>query len=83
MDFNLNLAIGIFGALIQLIAFALNLYNKMRNNSAYYVGTNVFGALCTSYYAIVNSDIPFLLLEATWGFFALLKLAEVLRKKKK
>lgn len=79
---DLNLAIGIFGALSQLVAFALNLNGKLSHDSVPYVGTNAFGAMFTSYYAIMNGDIPFLMLEATWGFFAFVKLREILAKKK-
>lgn len=76
---DLNLTLGVLGALVQLIAFALNLLGKTQHDSAAYVSMNAIGCVATSYYAIVTNSIPFLLLEATWGFFAFYKLASILK----
>lgn len=76
------LLVGLFGALSQLLVFALNLNGRISNSSVLYVGTNAFGAMFTSFYAIVNNDVPFLVLEATWGFFAFIKLWEIIGKRR-
>lgn len=83
MDVDLNLALGLFGSFSQLAAFALNLNGKLEHDSAIYVGINAFGSIFTSYYAIVSGNMPFLLLEATWGVFAFWKLFGILGKKKR
>jgi hypothetical protein len=75
---DLNLTLGVLGALVQLIAFALNLLGRTRHDSVAYVSMNAIGCVATSYYAIATNSIPFLLLEATWGFFAFYKLAGML-----
>ncbi|VVB98297.1 Uncharacterised protein [uncultured archaeon] len=78
---DFNLAIGIFGALVQLVAFALNLTGKLRYDSTAYVGANAFGTVLTSYYAYASNTLPFLMLEATWGAVSFWKLAGILGKK--
>jgi len=77
------LAAGLFGALIQLTAYVLNLYDRLSHESVWYSGTNAIGCVFTGYYAVVTNTIPFLLLELVWGGAALYKLTQIARVKKK
>ncbi len=75
--------LGFFGAFIQLLAYVLNLWGKLNATSLYYIGANAFGCCFTVYYAWITNDIPFLMLEITWGTAAFIKIFETLRKKSK
>ncbi|NYZ60839.1 hypothetical protein H0O01_04050 [Candidatus Micrarchaeota archaeon] len=78
---DLILAVGLFGAFIQLFAFVLNILGKISYNSFSYISANAFGCVFTSYYALMTGSIPFLVLEVVWGAFAFYKLAGKFLKK--
>ncbi|MFA6530757.1 MAG: hypothetical protein WCT31_03425 [Candidatus Micrarchaeia archaeon] len=82
MEFDLIFYIGFFGAAIQLIAYALHLRDKLHHHSMAYLLANAGGCCMTMTYAFVNQDIPFFMLEVTWGAFAIHKLYEIKIKKK-
>jgi len=68
------LAIGLLGAFMQLVAYALNIFGKISHESVSYISANAFGCILTSYYAITMQDLPFLILEIAWGSVAFYKL---------
>lgn len=68
--------VGFFGAAIQLVAYALNMRAKLHVDSMAYLLTNILGCCMTSAYAFITWDVPFLMLEITWGAFAIHKLYE-------
>jgi len=76
------LAVGLLGASMQLVAYALNIFGKISHESIRYISANAFGCVLTSYYAISTQDLPFLILEITWGSVAFYKLAGKFSKKK-
>ena len=75
------LAMGLFGAFIQLVAFILNILGKISYDSFPYISANAFGCIFTSYYALLTGAIPFLILEIVWGSFAFYKLFGKFAKK--
>jgi hypothetical protein len=75
--------VGFFGAFIQLVAFVLNLRGKLSHDSNYYAGANAVGCCMTASYAYITGDVPFLMLEVTWGLFAFHKWFGLISKKKK
>lgn len=79
---DLILSIGLIGALMQLVAYVLNLFGRISHESIRYVSANALGCVLTSYYAISMQDIPFLMLEIAWGSAAFYKLAGKFSRKK-
>ncbi len=71
---NLNITIGIIGMIFLLIAFALNLFKKVTQDSFIYNIFNIIGAGLLAYYAYALNSIPFLVLESIWIFFTVYKL---------
>ncbi len=78
---DIILAIGLLGALMQLVAYALNQFGKISPESIPYISANAFGCIFTSYYALMTNALPFLILEIVWGSFAFYKLAGKFFKK--
>jgi len=71
---NLNIAIGTIGMIFLLVAFALNLFKKITQDSLIYNIFNIIGAGFLFYYAYTLNSIPFLILESIWISFAVYKL---------
>lgn len=63
--------IGFAGSFIVLVAFLLNQYNKLKNNSFIYDFINFIGSLFLLVYAISTNSIPFIIVNAVWGLFSL------------
>ncbi len=70
--------IGYFGVGLILLAYFLNLYNKLDNNSRLYMWINLIGAGLACVSSVLIQSIPFTILEGTW---ALVSLVALLRKK--
>ena len=67
------------GVIILLIAFLLNLYKKLPAESKTYALLNFVGAGTCCYASYMISFYPFVILEAIWGFVALVSLFKVPR----
>jgi hypothetical protein len=67
------------GVVITLIAFLLNLNNKLSAQSSIYKLMNVIGAGLCCYSSFLIKFYPFVLLEGIWAFVALLSLFNVPR----
>ncbi len=67
---NTMLMIGSLGALILLVAFALEQTRVISDKSYVYDGANVVGSLLLGYYAWVGGVWPFVVLEAVWALVA-------------
>lgn len=68
--------IGIIGVALLLIAFLLQLLNKISKESLLYISMNLTGAILACYASYLINYIPFVILEATWAIvsaFALLQ----------
>lgn len=70
--------IGYFGVGLILLAYFLNLYNKLDNDSRLYMWINLIGAGLACVSSVLIKSIPFTILEGTW---ALVSLVALLRKK--
>lgn len=71
--------IGYFGVGLILLAYFLNLFNKIDNESRGYVWMNLIGAVLACVSSVLIKSIPFTILEGTW---ALVSLVALVRKKK-
>ncbi len=58
--------IGFAGVLLLLIAFFLNLFNKLQKNSLLYILLNIIGAGIACFAAILIHYTPFIILEGCW-----------------
>jgi hypothetical protein len=67
------------GVIILLIAFLLNLYKKLPAESKTYALLNFIGAGTCCYASYMINFYPFVILEAIWGFVALVSLFKVPR----
>ncbi len=67
------------GVIILLIAFFLNLNKKLSAESKAYILMNLVGAGVCCYASWMIRFYPFVILEAIWGFVALISLFKVPR----
>ena len=66
-----NEVIGSVGVTILLIAFFLNIFKVLNQNSRIYISMNLIGAGIACYASVLINFIPFVILEATWSVVAL------------
>jgi len=72
---DLSIVIGTIGMIFLLVAFVLNLFKKITQDSLVYNIFNIIGAGFLFYYAYFLNSIPFLVLEFIWISFAIYKLS--------
>jgi len=70
--------IGYFGVGLILLAYFLNLFNKLDNDSQLYMWINLIGAGLAFVSSVLIKSIPFMILEGTW---ALVSVVALVRKK--
>ena len=68
---NLTDWVGVVGVSILLIAFLLNLWNKIASNSLTYILLNLMGAGIACVASIMLKYLPFIILEAVWTLVTL------------
>lgn len=81
MDFSFADIIGSAGVFILLLAFVLNLLNKISRESINYILMNVIGAGLACYASYLINYIPFIILEAVWTVVSVIALLNYYRKK--
>ena len=81
MDFSFADIIGSVGVFILLLAFALNLLNKISRESVSYILMNIIGAGLACYASYLINYIPFIVLEAVWTLVSVIALLSYYRKK--
>jgi hypothetical protein len=74
--------IGFTGVAILLIAFFLNLYNRLHKDSITYILMNIIGAGIACFASILINFLPFVILEACWTIVSIGALLRVLRSNK-
>jgi len=74
MSLTFSDIIGSIGVLILLIAFVLNLLNKISRESLSYILMNFIGAGLACYASYLINYIPFIILEAVWMLVSLVAL---------
>jgi len=72
---------GFAGVTILLIAFFLNLVNKLPKNSSLYIFLNIVGAGIACIAAILINYIPFIILEGCWTIVSIGALINLYIKK--
>jgi hypothetical protein len=68
--------IGSVGVFILLIAFVLNLLNKISRESIIYILMNIIGAGLACYASYLIQYIPFIILEGAWTLISLIALQQ-------
>ncbi|WP_111707439.1 CBU_0592 family membrane protein [Lutibacter citreus] len=74
--------LGFIGVFLILIAYILNVYNKISNNSYTFILLNLIGAGIACLASTLINYIPFILLEGIWTLISLTSLINKFRKKK-
>ena len=78
----ISMIIGIVGVAITLIAFGLNLLDKLTTKSKLYLSMNIIGAFMAAWYAYDGDVFPFIVLELVWALVASVRLIGVIRKER-
>jgi hypothetical protein len=73
--------VGVIGVSILLIAFLLNLMNKISANGIVYITLNLVGAGIACIASIMLNYVPFIVLEAAWTIVSMYSLIKKLIKK--
>ena len=82
MELTVNDYIGFAGVFILLIAFLLNLANKIDKDGLPYIVMNIIGAGLACAASWLIHYMPFVLLEATWTLVSVGALITLMRKSK-
>ena len=77
------LLLGVPGATVILIAFALNVSGRVSAASKFYLWSNIIGSLLLIAYAVLLVSIPFIVLNIVWVGFAAYELAKSKPRKKR
>jgi len=80
MQFTLSDGIGTVGVTLLLIAFLLNLLNKLSQKSLMYILLNFTGASMACLASVLINYMPFVILEGTWTVVSLFALINYSRK---
>ncbi|MGZ4056510.1 MAG: CBU_0592 family membrane protein [Bacteroidia bacterium] len=73
--------IGFTGVAILLLAFFLNLANRLHKDSPLYILLNIIGAGIACLASILISYLPFIILEGCWTVVSIGALINFMRKK--
>jgi hypothetical protein len=73
--------IGFAGVTILLIAFFLNLANKLHKDSFNYILLNIIGAGIACLASVMINYLPFIILEGCWTVVSIGALVNYLRQK--
>jgi hypothetical protein len=73
--------IGTLGVSLLLIAFALNLANRLSSSSPAYLLLNIIGAVLAGVSSYIIRFWPFVVLEGVWTLSSIVMLYNSLRKK--
>ena len=78
---NLTDLVGVIGVSTLLLAFLLNLFNKIPNNGLVYIFLNVIGGTIACFASILLKYVPFIILEAVWTLVSIISLIKLLKNK--
>jgi len=71
---NFSTIIGSLGVALLLIAFFMNLFRFVKEDSIVYMVLNISGAALSGYASFLIHYMPFVLLESIWCLVALIAL---------
>jgi hypothetical protein len=74
--------IGSAGVFILLVAFLLNLLNRISQNGYAYVTMNLVGAALAGLASVMIHYTPFVILEAVWVIVSLVTLINIFLKRR-
>ena len=72
--------VGAIGVSILLVAYFLNLLNRLDTNKPVYIILNILGAGIACYASVLLHYRPFVILEGTWTLVSILGLIKFYRK---
>ena len=75
-----QVVLGSFGVTLLLLAFFLNLFKLLSQDSRIYISLNILGAGISCYASWLIHYTPFIILEAVWCLVAMAALAKSLRQ---
>ena len=73
--------LGFIGVALILLAYFLNVTNKVRNNSYTFILLNLVGASLACIASVLLNYLPFIILEGVWALISLISLVKVYKKK--
>jgi hypothetical protein len=74
-----SVIVGSTGVFLLLLAFFLNLFEILMQDTKTYAILNIVGAGLSCYASVLISYMPFVVLEGTWAIVALIGLIRLLR----
>ena len=74
--------IGFFGVSLILLAYFLNLNDKIETTDLRYILMNLIGAVMACIASLLMAYYPFVLLEGVWSIVSLIALANYFRNKR-
>lgn len=77
---NIVTAIGFFGAFFLLTAFVMSEMGRWKPRTLSYGLTNMIGGMLLVAYAVLISDIPFVIVNTTWTVFSVRDVATGIEK---
>ena len=80
MELSFADIIGSIGVFILLLAFILNILNKISREGLIYILMNIVGAALACYASYLIVYIPFIVLEGAWTLVSLIALARYKKK---
>ena len=69
------------GVSLILLAFILNTFKYISNTGKSYFVLNIVGGAFACYGSVLLNSLPFIILEGTWGFVALIGFIKMLSRK--
>lgn len=81
MNSSYSNIIGSIGVFILLVAFVLNLLNKISRESIIYIAMNIIGAGLACYASYLINYVPFIILEGVWTLVSLIALVRYYNSK--
>ena len=72
--------ISTIGVSLILLAFFLNTFKYLTDNSKLYFVLNIIGGAFACYGSILLNSLPFIILEGTWSVVALIGLLKSLKQ---
>ena len=82
MLFIMSDVLGTLGVSLILLAYFLNLFDKIEPEHIVYIWMNLLGASLACWSSVLIHSIPFTILEATWAVVSLIALIKSLRPPK-
>lgn len=73
--------LGFIGVFLILLAYVLNVFNKISNKNIIFILLNLLGASAACLASILQKFIPFVFLEGVWAFISLVSLVKYFNKK--